>query len=334
MAMPTSLAPNSAAVTFTVKKTINAAITSTPTVKYSYTDYSDTLSKTLPSLNFDLASVNLQNYLDADNTTVDAGKSTNLICTITNKSNVTLKNISIYDHTGQLLGATAATLAPGQNIIRNRSITPTQTAQYTFRITYTDPADSTKLITESTNALKVTVKGSTAPVLTLKATADPTSLKDPGDVKFQIRVTNENSFAVDSITIKESSSGQLKTIDPIAPNGEVIVEFTVKVNASANILFTASIPNSQGSDYLYYSNTLAITVDNPATVSDTPAITDTPGPTATPVTPPVDVIKILLWTLGGILALVMIATAALIIINIMQKKQAARDITVKRKIRD
>lgn len=327
---------------FTKTYTITQAQTSTPTVKCLYfneNNVSTEKSKTFDAIPIDLEDPGLTVVLTPGQSTLEYGKSTTLYCTVTNSGNVPIKNVTVYDDAGTMISNPQPSLEVGESVTRSRSVTPVQTKEYVFRITYTDPSNESLTVTTRTSAVKITVTGSPSTLLlTLKTDSEVAEIDEPGDVKMNVTVTNDNAYTVNNIEIKESNLGLSQTIDSLAPDEERVLEFTVPLQQTSNVLFEARVPNDNGDPYTFYANTVTITVNNPA-LTPTTSVGPTPSPSPSSTTDitgsgNTDWIKVLLIILGVILALIVLVTAALIVVNIMQKKQASKEVVVRRKIKE
>ena len=251
---------------------------------------------------------------------------------------LTLKNTGSNGYTG--LTATLADgtvlasdveLAAGATFEQTVEWAPVQSGAIAAEVVGT--SDTGEAVSVASPELNIaTQDASQALVLDVTAQAQTTTIySEPAVVRFAVQVKNIGQTDAATLTVKEAGT-TVATI-PSLPSGESrTLVFDLETSIAGQIQFEVSGKDAAGNDKAYDSNVIQLTYVEP-----TPEPTATPAPTAVPPTPtpeptatPVPTIgeiiarhvnPIVLYTIAGVLAAVIVALVALSSVSGAKRKK-------------
>ena len=251
---------------------------------------------------------------------------------------LTLKNTGSNGYTG--LTATLADgtvlasdveLAAGATFEQTVEWAPVQSGAIAAEVVGT--SDTGEAVSVASPELNIaTQDASQALVLDVTAQAQTTTIySEPAVVRFAVQVKNIGQTDAATLTVKEAGT-TVATI-PSLPSGESrTLVFDLETSIAGQIQFEVSGKDAAGNDKAYDSNIIFLTYVEP-----TPEPTATPAPTAVPPTPtpeptatPVPTIgeiiarhvnPIVLYTIAGVLAAVIVALVALSSVSGAKRKK-------------
>ena len=227
--------------------------------------------------------------------------------------------------------ASDISLAAGANFEQTIEWAPAQSGAVTVQVD--GMSDNGEAVSVASEELTITTQdASQALVLDVTAQAQTTTIySEPAVVRFAVQVKNIGQTDAATLTVKEAGT-TVATI-PSLPSGESrTLVFDLETSIAGQIQFEVSGKDAAGNDKAYDSNVIQLTYVEP-----TPEPTATPAPTAVPPTPtpeptatPVPTIgeiiarhvnPIVLYTIAGVLAAVIVALVALSSVSGAKRKK-------------
>lgn len=313
-------------VEFSYDMTINADFTSTP--KLTYTANGQNYTKTLPDKTVQLTQAQLDAVLDISPDTVASGGEVTLLCTLTNSGNVQLNNIVVSDDTLGSKLYTLSKLAPGAKKSFSKTLTLTETTSFQYTIKAKDANGHD--VSFQSNKANATVQSDQTQNLNLEILANCNTLQltEPGNVSFDISVTNKGDTAVNNVKITDQDGNPITVIDSLPPGTKSIPPYKTVVNETTVFSFTAAVDGDNG-EYKVSSGPVQVNVVQP-TASETPSVapTDdlsTASADATDVAAPAASsgrLGTLLLLLGIVGVLIVITAVALVVMIIKERRRS------------
>ena len=258
------------------------------------------------------------------------GEKIHLTLTLKNTGNNGYTGLTATLEDGTVL-ASGVELASGANFEQTIEWAPTQSGSITA--TVSGMSDNGEAVSVLSDELTITTQdASQALVLDVTAQAQTTTIySEPAVVRFAVQVKNIGQTDAATLTVKEAGT-TVATI-PSLPSGESrTLVFDLETSIAGQIQFEVSGKDAAGNDKAYDSNVIQLTYVEP-----TPEPTATPAPTAVPPTPtpeptatPVPTIgeiiarhvnPIVLYTIAGVLAAVIVALVALSSVSGAKRKK-------------
>ncbi len=332
----------------------NASKTSAAELTYSYLVGSKKETKTRATepkvITVTVPDVSVK--LASSRETVKAGDKVDLLCTITNKSNLSYEQLKVTDlilndvESGISIGA-------GKSYEFQRSITVSKTATYQFTVKGIDSTGGSVTFESNSVTIKTSDDPSLAqdPVEAIPLDLDIAIEADreviytrPSDIVFRVKVTNFGTTEVKNIVISAASykSKNIRTIEKLAP--QETAEFVQLLSASmeGQYVFRATAKDNTGKDVFKDSNPVQVTfqvTSPPVTAPPPPTIAPTEPPPP-PETNPTETVRspfgnegeeqqstgagvILLYALAGLLIVVLLAVILLFVLDKRRNKAAS-----------
>lgn len=294
-----SLAPGERkTVKFTATMGYKDDLTSEGTITYKIGEGST--SMTVPAVTVPMAKPGLvtEDMLTADNTAVEIGETVTLTFKLVNNGNITYSNIKVTDPTyGEIFSG--LTLNPGETLIREKQYTLNASASFKFTVTLPDNTGNTKTVTS--NELKISAYNP-AQVLRMTVAAEPaayTIARVPGDMTFNITVTNNSAKTVKNVAVKHGTV-TVYTIASLEPGTSVTIARDFTLSQAGKYRFTASVKDELGNINNFESNEMNITYARPtAAPTEVPVLTVAPLVTVT--VAPIEVLEPMAVQTSGIL---------------------------------
>ena len=310
----------------------DSELVSKPTVTYQASGDSKTYTiSDMARKTITLAQDGLEAALTSDaGDNVYPGEKIHLTLTLKNTGNNGYTGLTATLEDGTVL-ASGVELASGANFEQTIEWAPTQSGSITA--TVSGVSDNGEAVSVLSDELTITTQdASQALVLDVTAQAQTTTIySEPAVVRFAVQVKNIGQTDAATLTVKEAGT-TVATI-PSLPSGESrTLVFDLETSIAGQIQFEVSGKDAAGNDKAYDSNVIQLTYVEP-----TPEPTATPAPTAVPPTPtpeptatPVPTIgeiiarhvnPIVLYTIAGVLAAVIVALVALSSVSGAKRKK-------------
>ena len=310
----------------------DSELVSKPTVTYQASGDSKTYTiSDMARKTITLAQDGLEAALTSDaGDNVYPGEKFHLTLTLKNTGNNGYTGLTATLEDGTVL-ASGVELASGANFEQTIEWAPTQSGSITA--TVSGMSDNGEAVSVLSDELTITTQdASQALVLDVTAQAQTTTIySEPAVVRFAVQVKNIGQTDAATLTVKEAGT-TVATI-PSLPSGESrTLVFDLETSIAGQIQFEVSGKDAAGNDKAYDSNVIQLTYVEP-----TPEPTATPAPTAVPPTPtpeptatPVPTIgeiiarhvnPIVLYTIAGVLAAVIVALVALSSVSGAKRKK-------------
>ena len=227
--------------------------------------------------------------------------------------------------------ASDISLAAGANFEQTIEWAPAQSGAVTVQVD--GMSDNGEAVSVASEELTITTQdASQALVLDVTAQAQTTTIySEPAVVRFAVQVKNIGQTDAATLTVKEAGT-TVATI-PSLPSGESrTLVFDLETSIAGQIQFEVSGKDAAGNDKAYDSNVIQLTYVEPTpepTATPVPTAvppTPTPEPTATPVPTIGEIIArhvnpIVLYTIAGVLAAVIVALVALSSVSGAKRKK-------------
>ena len=313
----------------------DSARTSEATITFNYQDGGSTKSKSAKSKPFvlNVTVPELTISLKADTLMVNPGTKVNLTYTISNKGNIKYEQIKITDKTLNDIES-GITVEGGKEYTNTREVTVNADVEFQFTVTGTS---STGPITVNSDLIKIqTIAGGT-PLDTVEAI--PVELEvvveadreiiysEPATAVFHITVTNNGTTAVKTVNITERGKS-IKIIPEIQAGASYEIIKRMTLSSGGIYQFVAATKDNKGDEQTAKSNEVRLSFrpmptlpPPPATPTPTPEATDAPMALQTEnpgdglPKEPVQMGKVLLYILAGLLCVVLLAVGVLVLLE-------------------
>lgn len=233
--------PAGETATFTCDHEMNSELISAPRLDYKINGQFYTAQ--CPSRTVSVRILQMSAVLSAMPASVPAGGSVLLNCSIENRGNVALKDISVTDSAGNELYS-APSLDRNESHAFSRMLTLTQPARFQYTILARDDAgNDAKFIT---NELKVAVTSSGGRI-SAKIHADPDALQldEPGEIAFDIRISNNGPGPLLNARVEDHMGNTVRTFPSLLP-GETEFIYRTSMNETTQFHFSLVVPGERG----------------------------------------------------------------------------------------
>ena len=261
-----SLDPGATAkLTFT-KTNVTGDLTSSALVTYRKEGERRTEQITVEPVQVPLATPRLSYTLTADKTQVNIGETVTLTLEIKNAGNISYSNVTVTDpKLGEVF--TNLQIGAGQTRELKKEVIVSETATFAFTLKLEDNTGTAQ--EEKVPELKVSAytEGQMLRLnLTLSAQNETISSL-PGDIRFDLTVTNDSNTAAKSILIRHAGT-DIYTIQELAPGQSTVLTRDFRLSQAGKYQFTAIATDVQNNRVEFLSNPLNISY-----VAPTPAPT-------------------------------------------------------------
>lgn len=290
-------------------------------IKNTYTMRGNTASR--PSVSFTSGGKNYINTIDVLNITVPEeslivevtpskteaapNEDIEINCKVTNQSGQALKDITLTDETGQVLGDSfdlkagkSTTLTKTIRLSADRDFSVTAKGQnedgQTVEAT-SPPAGLHVLPSDQDDALSIGVK------------PDITQLEEPGTVTFSITVSNNLEDTLTDVVISEKNQGEVGKIDTL-PTGDKVIRHDFQIDKDQTFMFTVTAKDENGNTYSVNSEDVNILVGPRTSAS----------PTSSPASDTGSGFSTFITIVIIIVALIIIVGIVLIVLLIQEKR--------------
>lgn len=320
-----------------------SSITTAAEISYKYVvqNSTKTETETYEAYVIPVTVPNLTVRLESANMLINPGDKAELVCTITNKSDLSYEQLRVSEPSqGDI--ETNLSLGPSQSKEIRKSVTVNETTSFKFTVSGVDSTnqavafDSNTLTIQTTDNLQSvdSITSQSVPVsLDILVEGDRTIIYEtPSPIVFRFKVTNNGAAAVEDITIRAVNK-EVKRIDKLEP-GETL-DFAMELLASmgGTYQFTAEAKDGNGETQVFTSNEFRVPYQELATPTpppteappedvggDDPAQPEEPTPT---VLTPADTGnegtrstgQVLLYILAGLLVVILLAVLLLFILD-------------------
>ena len=264
-------------ITFT-KKSPTGDLTSSANVTYRKEGERTTQQVVIAPVQIPLAKPALNYTLTADKQQVSIGETVTLKLTLRNAGNISYANVSVTD---PVLGEvfTKLEIPAGQTVEKTKEVTINQTTTFKFTLNLEDNTGVTKKETVPEFKVSAYAEGQMLR-LNLVLTANKEAVTAiPGDITFNLVVTNDSNNAAKNIKIKHGAT-DIYTIAELAPGQSTTVSRDFQISQAGKYRFSAVATDVQNTQMTFESNTLEIGYTQP-TPAPTRKVVVTPEPLVT-----------------------------------------------------
>ncbi len=264
-------------VTFT-KTNVTGDLTSSALVTYRKQGDRRSLQAIIDPVQVPLAKPALTYSLSADKTQVSIGETVTLTLEIKNAGNISYSNVTVRDpKLGELF--TNVQIGAGQTRELKKEVTVNETATYAFTLKLEDNTGTTQ--EEKVPELRVSAYTEGEILrLNLSLTSNKEAISSlPGDITFNLTVTNDSFTAAKNILIKHAAR-EIYTINELAPGQSMVVSRDFRLSQAGKYQFTAVATDVQNNTVEFTSNPLNISYAAP-TPAPTSRIIQTIAPVVT-----------------------------------------------------
>ena len=265
---PFSLNPgDSKKMEYTV--TVNKTMEVKPVLTFTADGTNQT--KTLDTLNVTVEAAAVQSALQlslqADKDTINAGDSVILTAKITNSGGDQVTDLKLMDNNGNPVELSDSSLDKGESTEATVTVTPQSTGNYKYTVTGKNSAGDS--ISAESNQVAVTIESASptpssseeaaAQTLAIRVDADAYSLDSPGEVTFQVTVTNNSDVLLNDVKVTEKIIGDIGTTSAMGRDSKT---FTAKaeVKDTAEYVFTVTATTADGQTVTAVTDPLTIEV--------------------------------------------------------------------------
>lgn len=255
-----------------------------------------------------------------------------IVYNVLNSGNVALSGIRLLDESNGEIRTNVTVLKPGETI--TGSVTMRITGDKNVRYTLTAQDSFGREYQTNSNGVDITLEASAEDiVMGITAVASPTALTGPGQVTFDISITNKSIMAVSNVRVSDDRGEEVQTIGTMDPQGSKTFKIVRTVEQTQNVFFVVTVTDSAGVEKRFETEVITVTVgENNGTAAPVTLPPDEPTPTAEPSkgNGAGRIVLIALCVVGG---LIVLGVAALIVVNILQKRAARRSRKIRRRIK-
>lgn len=255
-----------------------------------------------------------------------------IVYNVLNSGNVALSGIRLLDESNGEIRTNVTVLKPGETI--TGSVTMRITGDKNVRYTLTAQDSFGREYQTNSNGVDITLEASAEDiVMGITAAASPTALTGPGQVTFDISITNKSIMAVSNVRVSDDRGEEVQTIGTMDPQGSKTFKIVRTVEQTQNVFFAVTVTDSAGVEKRFETEVITVTVgENNGTAAPVTLPPDEPTPTAEPSkgNGAGRIVLIALCVVGG---LIVLGVAALIVVNILQKRAARRSRKIRRRIK-
>ena len=255
-----------------------------------------------------------------------------IVYNVLNSGNVALSGIRLLDESNGEIRTNVTVLKPGETI--TGSVTMRITGDKNVRYTLTAQDSFGREYQTNSNGVDITLEASAEDiVMGITAVASPTALTGPGQVTFDISITNKSIMAVSNVRVSDDRGEEVQTIGTMDPQGSKTFKIVRTVEQTQNVFFVVTVTDSAGVEKRFETEVITVTVgENNGTAAPVTLPPDEPTPTAEPSkgNGAGRAVVIALCVVGG---LIVLGVAALIVVNILQKRAARRSRKIRRRIK-
>lgn len=240
-------------MTYTI--TVNSTIEVKPTLTFTADGTNQT--KTLDTINVTVEKAAVQSALQlslqADKETANAGDSVILTAKITNSGGDEITDLKLLDDKGQPVQLTDSSLDAGKSTEATVTVTPQSTGNYKYTVTGKNSAGDN--VTAESNQVTVTIGSASATpssseeaaaqTLKIDVNADTYSLDSPGEVTFQVTVTNNSDVLLNNVKVTEKSIGDIGTISAMGRDSKTL-SAKAEVKETTDYVFTVTATTADG----------------------------------------------------------------------------------------
>ena len=255
-----------------------------------------------------------------------------IVYNVLNSGNVALSGIRLLDESNGEIRTNVTVLKPGETI--TGSVTMRITGDKNVRYTLTAQDSFGREYQTNSNGVDITLEASAEDiVMGITAVASPTALTGPGQVTFDISITNKSIMAVSNVRVSDDRGEEVQTIGTMNSQGSKTFKIVRTVEQTQNVFFVVTVTDSAGVEKRFETEVITVTVgENNGTAAPVTLPPDEPTPTAEPSkgNGAGRAVVIALCVVGG---LIVLGVAALIVVNILQKRAARRSRKIRRRIK-
>lgn len=255
-----------------------------------------------------------------------------IVYNVLNSGNVALSGIRLLDESNGEIRTNVTVLKPGETI--TGSVTMRITGDKNVRYTLTAQDSFGREYQTNSNGVDITLEASAEDiVMGITAVARTTALTGPGQVTFDINVTNKSIMTVSNVRVSDDRGEEIQTIGTMEPGGSKNFTVVRTVEQTQNVFFVVTVTDSEGVEKKFETEVITVTVgEDSGTAAPATLPPDEPTPTAEPSKEngAGRAVVIALCVVGG---LIVLGVAALIVVNILQKRAARRSRKIRRRIK-
>ncbi|MBE5781550.1 MAG: DUF11 domain-containing protein [Clostridiales bacterium] len=288
---------------YTKTVTIDKDVTSAATASYTAQGQNGTATATPITISASTAALTIT--AKADKSEVNQGDEVTFTITVKNTSAVTINDILVKDDAGNEIRKNLS-LNPNASTNISHKITVGDNHAYIFTADYVSAGNPT---TATSEEVPVTISGST--MFSINVENLTTDLQIPGTVELKFTLVNDGLRPLKNVVIKEEALGDIETIAEL-PIGTKEVTKTITVETAANLVFTATGTDENGTSYSATSAPIVIALPG----EDAPGI-DAPNGGG-------DGLGTFFKVLIIIVILIVVAAIALVVLMIIDKKKRAQ----------
>lgn len=247
---------------------VNATIAVKPVLSFTADSTNKTLALTTLNITVNtVAQSSMTVALQADKSTISPGDSVVITATVTNTGTDKLTEIKLTDQAGNPISTQDTSLDANGSTTATATVNPPATGNYTYTATATNSKGTT--VNATSQPLSITVASPSpsasgpaeAATATLKidVAADTYSLASPGDVKFQVTVTNNSDVLLNNVQVTEKTLGDIGTISAMGKDSKTF-EKTAPVDKTTQYVFTVTATQADGSTVTAVTDPLTVQV--------------------------------------------------------------------------
>lgn len=261
---------------FNIDYKMEQDVKSQPQVSYRTAYSAQSAVMLLDAMNLVITNPKLTVTLKSDVTSIQAGDSVTLVCSVVNEGNVAFSNVTISDETlGSIIDS--ARIEVGKAYSWNKLIKPVNSQNYMFTVTAVDAGGNS--YTAASNIVAVEVAASDAmedaSLLEVSVTPNTKELDQPGEITFNVLLRNNGTQDVTGVTLSDQNGNVIERINSL-PAGDQMIPIAVSVMESGAYYFVVDATLPSGSKVQRITTPVNIEVKAVPPVEQTPAPSDIP----------------------------------------------------------
>ena len=312
---------------FTKEVSVEKDVKSEPRIIYTTNNSHGYTTLALEAMNIVVSNPKLTVTLKSDVTSVEAGSSVTLVCSVVNEGNIAFPNVTIADENLGVIIENAQ-IELGKAYSWNKVIMPVASQNYMFVVKAVDA--NGKVYTASSNITTVEVANTAVETdgeLEVSVTPNTRELAQPGEITFNFLLRNTGTMDVTGVTISDRDGEVLEQINALQP-GDKMLPVVLKVEKTGDYYFNVHATLATGTRFQCVTMPVNITVGEVVTSEEplSTTVIETPAPTSTPaiVINNDRMAGIAPWVIGLIILIALLIVACVVVLLVLQIRAARR----------
>lgn len=244
------------AKTYKIKRTLSASTLSIPVVYYTCLD--DQYSYSGESRQIFVNKADFSIDMKLDKTSVNAGDSVKISCTVSNTGSINFTNVTITEPTLGTVGKITY-LPAGETVDFSFDFIPKESMHIMLNASAKD-SEGTVYRAYSGNYVLSVNTGSNRPDIKIDIKPSRTALGDPGEISFNITISNNGNADAMNIVLEESKFGVIDTSGIIRVGEEHTATAALYIPYTMDLHFTVAAYDKLGSMTRYNADVIKITI--------------------------------------------------------------------------